>query len=376
MDFLCGDSCPDEVFEDRKTLKKICLSSRRLYSIARPILGSLVRDTGSLKQRLMLIQRFIRNPIAASHVRIIFVDAVEQRPSKMKAMKIGQNILSVAEMVDIEEQASQDDPTRERFRKEDWMHHIKEDGNDAKVAMMLALLPKLEILHLSIHSMSLGEDFPWTLALMRRAGEKRLAPGTGPFSTLHTVLMTHAHPELDIPGFSPNALACALGLPTLRYTCLYFAWRGDIDPDRDLLISRASKPGMGLMTARSCRSRIDWPQAVSNLETIKFEESVVDSEYLRNVLTACKSLRNFTLSWPMEMEIEGSEAEVGYSGLLESLSTQKHSLETLALDSAGVDWFGRFVSCFTLSLLSLSTWAACPETHEESLFISPELLNH
>lgn len=335
-----GDSCPEEVFEDRKTLKKICLTSRRLYSIARPILGSLVRDTGSFKQRLMLIERFIRNPIAASHVRVIFVEAVERRPSKMRSVKIGQNILSVAEKVDIEEQETQDNRNRGRFRKEDWRRHIKEVGNDAKVAMMLSLLPKLEILHLSIHSTNLGEDFPWTLALMRRAGEKRLAPGLGPFSTLHTILMTHAHPELEAPGYSPVGLACALGLPTLRYASLYFAWCGDMSRVyRDLLQSRA---GIG-MTGGSCTSKIDWPTAVSDVETLHFEESIVDSEYLRNVLTACKSLRHFTLRWPMEVEVEGSGADVGYSGLLESLSTQKHSLETLILDSADVDWFGRFV---------------------------------
>lgn len=346
MDLLNGDSCPDEVFVDRKILKRICLSSRRLYSIARPILGSLVRDTGSLKRRLMLIERFIRNPIAASHVRIIFVDAVERRSSKMKYVKIGKNILSTAETVDIEEQEIPDNPSRERFRKEDWVRHIQESGNDAKVALMLALLPKLEILHLSIHSMTLAEDFPWTLALMRRAAEKRLAPGTGPFSTLHTILTTHAHPEMEAPGFSPNGIACALGLPTLRYASLYFAWCGYIDRERDVLLSRA---GTG-RTGASCRSQIDWPVAVSNLETLHFEESVVDSEYLRNILAACKSLRHFTLNWPMEVEVEGSGVEVGYSGLLESLSMQKHSLETLTLDSAGVDWFERFVFCSTLSL--------------------------
>lgn len=215
MDLLNGDSCPNEVFEDRKNLRRICITSRRLYSIARPILGSLVRDTGSLKQRLMLIERLIRNPIAAPHVRVIFVEAVERRPSKMGSVKIGQNIMSAAEEVDIEEQETQENRNCGRLRKEDWRRHIKEAGNDSKVAMMLSLLPGLEILHLSIHSSNLGEDFPWTLALMRRAGEKRLVPGLGPFSTLHTILMTHAHPELKAPGYSPVGLACALGLPTL-----------------------------------------------------------------------------------------------------------------------------------------------------------------
>ncbi|TLD36263.1 f-box domain cyclin-like protein [Venturia nashicola] len=313
MGLFNGGSWPYKVIEDRRMLKRICLSSRRLYSMARPILGSLVRDTGKVQQRLMLIERFIRNPIAASYVRIIFVEGMEILPSKMKSAKIGQNILSVAEMIDIEEQELPDNPSRERFRKEDWMLHIQKSGSDAKVAMMLALLPKLEILHLSISSMTLAEDFPWTLALMRRAGERRRAPGLGPFSKLHTILTARSNLGLATPGFNPNGLACALGLPTLRYVSLYLA-----------------------------RSQIDWPIAESNIETLHFEESAVDSEYLRNILTACKSLRHFSLTWPMELEIGISGAEAGYSGLLENLSTQKHSLETLTLDSADVDWFARW----------------------------------
>lgn len=114
---------------------------------------------------------------------------------------------------------------------------------------------------------------------------------------------------------------------------------------RDLLLSRA---GISI-AGGSCTSKIDWPTAVSNVEALQFKESTVDSEYLRKVLGACKSLRHFTLRWPMEVEVEGSGTDVGYSGLLESLSTQKRTLKTLILNSADVDWFGRFI-CFHLEL--------------------------
>ncbi|QDS69475.1 hypothetical protein FKW77_006366 [Venturia effusa] len=344
MDLLMGDTYHSGISQDRQNLRMICLTSRRVFGIARPILGSLVRDTGSLSQRLRLIQRFIHYPVAASHVRVIFVEGLEKRSSKMRPTRIRRKLLLAASEVDIGEQETQDSPTRERFRTEDWKRHIKEDGNDARVAMLLSLLPKLEILHLSVRSCNLAEDFPWTLALMRRAGQKHLSPGSGPFSTLHTLLTTDANPEVEIPGFeipgfSPYGLACALGLPTLRFVSVYYAWSGATDSeDSAFLLSRA---GIG-MRGGSCRSKIDWPTAVSSLETLIFEDSILDSEYLRNALAACKSLRHFTLKWPMEMEVDCSGAEVGYSGLLESLKIQKHSLETLVLNSADVDWFGRW----------------------------------
>jgi len=323
-----GDSFPqDEVFTDRAMLKNLCRSSRRLYNITRPILGRLVTDTGSILQRQTLIRRFINNPIAASHVRAIFVEAYERRPVRMRFVGVGQQIRAAAEKVDIE-------------GKEQWMQHMQAGGTDAKVAMLLSLLPKLEILHLSMRS-DLGNDFPWTLALMRRATEKSLPPGQGPFSSLKTIWTAYACEGID-PGFSPMGLACAMGLSTLRHVSIYLAWGNSMNEHhKSQLVSRIE---MNKRKKTSLwKSDIHWHTAISNIETLEFEESVVDSEYLRNIVTACKALRNFTYRWPMELDLEGSESDVGISGLVETLSTQKHSLETLILDSSDVEWFGRLV---------------------------------
>jgi hypothetical protein len=329
---FAGDEFPQyEVFSDRAVLKKICLSSRRLYSISRPILGRLLRDTGSIKKRHALIRRFIQNPIAASYVRAIFVESFERRPAKMKFLGMGEDIRMAAEKIDME-------------GKEDWKKHMLYGGKDANVAMLLSLLPKLEFLHFMVET-DLANDFPWTLALMRRAAEKSLAPATGPFSSLHAIRTTYVSAHID-PGFGPMGFACAMGLPTLREISVSMAWGNKLnDQHQDMLVSTIGTRKKG----KNWTSKIHWPTAVSNVETLEFDDSTLDSEFLRNILTSCKSLQHFTYKW--SLDLEGKETDVGFSGLVQSLSTQKHSLETLVLDSANVDWFGRYVYSPKSSLL-------------------------
>lgn len=204
---------------------------------------------------------------------------------------------------------------------------LRKAGNEAQLALLPSLLPNIKVLDIQAKR-SLALEFPWTMAFIRRAAKNvgKSSSVSRPLSRLEAIVSNapdvfHRTPDPYWP--SPTALACVMGLPALEEILIERPFGASENDDH---VAELRWEGR----TTTFRSNIEWPKKTSAVERLALWKSYSDSVCIRNIITACKTLRSFTISWPEQCY--GDNESAGIRGLIASLSFHKDTLEHVQMD--------------------------------------------
>lgn len=283
----------EKIRQQRKTrtLWSICLVSRRFHRIAEPLLYSWYADADSLTRRHFL-RRISQSPSHAARVRKLVVrlegDIYASQPHE--SGDIGDIFAAAADVNDI-------------LSKERWLVDLARGRFESEAALLLAQTPQVEEVRFEIDK-TFGTYYGWTHRLAQWIVETPSADGhAAPLSALRSLVMvTEGY-------FQMMSLQDFLGLPSLR--------------SLELWTPEATEEDAG-----------DWPRGISPIESLTIGPRVVEDEFVKGMLGACKSLRRFTyaigrnLLDQRQWKCEAVDMDALYGGLL----PQKDSLETLVVE--------------------------------------------
>lgn len=292
-----------------RTLWSVCLVNKRFNRIAEPLLYSYYAEKDSIARRSFL-RRLVQSPEHASRVHKMVVRLEDNifASHPHESGDIGDIFAAAADVNDI-------------LSKERWLADLAMGRLEAEAALLLSQTPNLEELHFEIDK-SFGTFYGWTHRLARWIVQTPSGDGhPRPFSKLRSLVMaTEGYFQmLSVQDF--------LGLPSLR--------------NLELWTPEASEEDAS-----------DWPQGVSNLETLTIGPRVVDHEFIKGLLASCKALKSFTyaISRNLLNQEEWKYEVIDMDPLYKALLRQKENLETLSIEGDRTQHL--LSECFHLSRFS------------------------
>ncbi|OJD40434.1 f-box domain cyclin-like protein [Diplodia corticola] len=274
-----------------RTLWSICLVSKRFCRIAEPLLYSWYADYDSLSRRHFL-RRIFQSPDHAARVRQMVV-------------RLEDNIYAVqphdcGDFADIFAAAAEVDDI---LSKERWLVDLARGRYESEAALLLARTPNVEELKFEIDK-SFGTFYGWTHRLARWIVQTPPAEGhVSPLSKLRSLVMvTEGY-------FQMLAVQDFLGIPSLRNLELWTPEASDEDAS-------------------------DWPQAISNVETLTIGPCVVGDEFIKGLMASCRALKrfNYAIGRNLLNQRQWKCEAIDMDRLYEALLQHRDCLETLDIE--------------------------------------------
>lgn len=283
----------EKVRQKRKTrtLWSVCLVSRRFYRIAEPLLYSWYADYDSITRRHFL-RKVSQSPDHAARVRRMVVRLEDNifATHPHESGDLGDIFAAAADVNDI-------------LSKERWLVDLARGRFESEAALLLAQTPNLEELHFEIDK-SFGTFYGWTHRLAKWLSQTPSVNGhITPLSKLQSLVM------ITEGYFQMLSVQDFLGLPSLR--------------NLELWTPEASE-----------EDACDWPQRISNVETLTIGPRVVGEEFIKGLLASCKALKCFKYAIGRNLlnQRQWKCEAVDMDRLYEALLQQKDSLEHLCIE--------------------------------------------
>jgi hypothetical protein len=307
------DVLPDEVLLEVlsyiwkthwKTFLNLSLTSRRLNVISEPFLYHTYRYSyriNNLSRNFIL--SLVNRPQLASHLKNIVLEdwAIRTYPlsrwTGLSGPRSQVSLLSAAEQFQFPAQLT-----------DKWKDELKDDLDDAKIALLFLLTPNVEKMNLVVppcyNPKNCEKQDLWLLRLLHSAVNNDKVTHLHGFTALRSLQLTGTSTR---DGFCLRQFAPLFCSPSLR------------------TFSATNCLEMGSMS--------NWNeiQNTSHIESITFNGSQLSMDAIKCVLGACKAVKSFDFEWEC-INLQAEEAPLlDYAILDEALQLHMRSLESLKI---------------------------------------------
>ncbi|OJD36367.1 f-box domain cyclin-like protein [Diplodia corticola] len=271
-------------------LRSISQTCRNLCRVAQPLLYEVVNCLNHTNRRMDLLRTLICRKDLAGAVREVHLRHEFDPPRRGLAQRYPE-LIEAARHVDIEMGRS-------------FIGALRTGRCEAQIALALNFMPNLTYLNFCLDE-KFVEDYNWMFRLLRQSSftMSQNGPG-GPFANIKTIEIGYGGVEY---GYNPVFISDFVTLPHLKEIAIKSAWSGET----------------------GCGIQWEPEENSSNITTIDLDASSVSNDFIRKLLTACRSPKTFIYSWGSMPE---ADSMMDLTGFMRALRLRRHTLETIRLD--------------------------------------------